>query len=146
MATKFAEIRIAANAGCRVVLAHGREKDVILRIIAGEQVGTLFLPRRRLSNRKRWILNAQPHGRIEVDPGADQAIKNKRSLLLVGVTGFEGTFRAGDVVAIGDGAKGIARVSAGELRTLLDEMWQLDQPRHPKQRVVVHANDLVTIE
>jgi glutamate 5-kinase len=145
MATKIAAIRIAADAGCRVVLAHGRERDVILRIVAGEEIGTLFLPKRRLSNRKRWILNAQARGRIDVDPGAAQAMMDNRSLLLVGVTNVHGSFQAGDVAEIGDVAKGISKISSVQLRSLIEEMRRVGKQKSGKRRVVVHVNDLVTL-
>ena len=45
MKTKVEAARIASNAGCRIVLADGRLKNVIGRIIAGEQIGTIFMPK-----------------------------------------------------------------------------------------------------
>ena len=100
MKTKIDAARIAANAGCRIVLAHGRERDVVTRILAGEPIGTIFLPRRKLSNRARWILNSRPAGTIRIDAGALKALRNHKSLLPSGVTGVEGSFDAGEVVRL----------------------------------------------
>jgi glutamate 5-kinase len=100
MKTKIEAARIAANAGCRIVLAHGRERDVVTRILAGEPLGTIFLPRRKLSNRARWILNSRPAGTIRIDAGALKALRNHKSLLPSGVTGIEGSFDAGEVVLL----------------------------------------------
>jgi glutamate 5-kinase len=58
MKTKIEAARIASNAGCRIVLANGRLKNVIGRIIGGAPIGTVFMPKRKLSNRSRWILNS----------------------------------------------------------------------------------------
>ena len=143
MASKLEAIRIAAHGGCKVVLAAGREKDVILRIIAGEEIGTLFLPKQRLSNRKRWILNCPAQGRIEIDAGAAAALRNRKSLLLEGITGATGKFRAEEVVQIGATAKGIVEVSAGELTALLEEK-EKNQPQ--PRKVIVHADNLVLLE
>jgi len=118
MKTKLDAARIAAQAGCRMVLAHGREPDVITRIVAGQEVGTLFLPKRKLSQRARWILNSTPAGRIQVDEGAMAALRRHKSLLPSGVTGIEGRFSAGDVVAINDQARAVTSLSTEELRSV----------------------------
>ncbi|HUS73454.1 MAG TPA: glutamate 5-kinase, partial [Sedimentisphaerales bacterium] len=56
MKSKIEAAKIASNAGCRMVLANGRLKNVIGRIMAGDEIGTVFMPKRKLSNRSRWIL------------------------------------------------------------------------------------------
>jgi len=144
MAGKISAIRIAANGGCSVVLAHGREKNVILRITAGEKIGTLFLPKRRLSNRKRWILNSQPQGRIEIDPGAATALMNHKSLLAVGIIGVRGSFQAGQVIEVGDIAKGICVIPADELRNLLADRKKNKTKQNSK--AIVHANNMVLLD
>lgn len=143
MKTKLSAIRIAAHSGCRVILADGRQENVIPRLLAGEEIGTLFLPKRRLSNRKRWILNSHSEGVIEVDAGAAAALRNSRSLLAVGVTKVRGHFEAGEVVKIGEFAKGVASLSSEELRRLLAEREKADSGVRP--RAIVHANDLVLL-
>jgi len=145
MMSKIAAIRIASQAGCKAVLTHGRMENVILRIVQGEEIGTLFLPKRRLSNRKRWILTARAEGVIHLDGGAAAAIKNHHSLLLVGVTGVEGDFAAGEVVKLGEVAKGVADVSAVQLRRLLEEKGENPAAADKKSRAVVHINNLVIL-
>ena len=145
MKSKIAAIRIAAQAGCKVVLAHGRQKGVIQRIIGGEELGTLFLPKRRLSNRKRWILNCQATGEIVIDDGAAGALQNNRSLLLVGVTGVNGTFKAGDVVRIGNVAKGVCSLSSAELSELTAQEQQ-GRLTTAKRKAIVHADNLVLLQ
>lgn len=145
MVSKLSAIQIAASAGCRAILANGREKNIIQRIMKGEPLGTLFLPRRRLSNRKRWILNAHPEGIIQIDPGAEAAVGDHRSLLAVGITGVEGTFAAGEVVRVGKAAKGVCALSSDDLRDLLEQQRHSRQPATGKRRVIVHANDMVLL-
>ena len=144
MSSKIEAIGIAANAGCKAVLAHGRRSDVIGRIVAGEDIGTLFLPKRRLSNRKRWILNCSSDAHIDLDPGAAAAVANSRSLLLVGITGVRGTFRKGDVVHIGNVAKGIAEVASDQLGDLLKEKEQR-LALVPQRQIIFHANNMVVV-
>jgi len=103
MRTKLDSAKLAMNAGVVMVIAHGREPNVIRRIMAGEEVGTIFLPRAaKLRSRKRWIAYAAlPKGRIIVDPGAAKAVlEDGKSLLPVGVSDVDGNFEAGDMVSV----------------------------------------------
>lgn len=118
MRTKLEAARIASNAGCRMVLADGRGRDVIGRIIDGSEVGTLFLPRRKLSNRSRWILNSSAAGTIVIDDGAMRAVRRRKSLLPSGIVSVKGTFEAGAVVMLNDEAKAVVNFSSTELKGL----------------------------
>lgn len=118
MKTKIEAAKIASSAGCRIVLANGREKDVVARIVAGENIGTLFMPKRRLGNRKRWILNSKPAGTIFVDVGALRAIRDKKSLLPSGILKVQGQFDAGAVVMVNDNAKVVTNFSSDELKAI----------------------------
>ncbi len=142
MASKLNAINIAAQGGCKTILAHGRENDVITRIMNAEEIGTLFLPKRRLSNRKRWILNSSTDNLIEIDTGAAQALRDHRSLLFVGITAVRGTFAAGQVVRIGSFAKGICRISSVNLQKFLNEKAAGDNSR---KKTVIHADDIVLL-
>lgn len=119
MATKLQAVRVAENAGCRVLIADGRQERVIPRLISGEEIGTLFLAKRRLKNRSRWILNSEPKGHITVDSGAMAAIRRHNSLLPTGVTGVEGVFEAGEVVLVNDAVKVVTSFDSSELRALI---------------------------
>jgi len=118
MKTKILAAKIASNAGCRIVLANGKAVNVISRIISGAKLGTVFMPKRRLSNRKRWILNSAPSGSISIDSGAVAAIKKRKSLLPSGITAVKGTFEAGSVVMLNTQAKAVTTLSSAQLRTL----------------------------
>ena len=100
MRTKLAACAIAEKAGCQVILAHGREERVLPRVLAGEELGTLFRAGRKLKNRTRWIMNAEPQGVITIDAGALAAIRKRNSLLPTGITDVEGVFQAGEVVEV----------------------------------------------
>lgn len=66
MQTKIEAARIVTRSGIAMILASGEEPRVIERIIAGEELGTIFLPAQEtLLGRKRWIAFAgQPRGRL----------------------------------------------------------------------------------
>ncbi|RPJ03755.1 MAG: glutamate 5-kinase, partial [Spirochaetaceae bacterium] len=116
MKTKIEAAKITQNAGCRMVLANGTIPKVITRILSGEEIGTLFMPHRRLSQRVRWILNSTPRGSILVDEGALAALRNHKSLLPSGIKGIEGEFDAGEVVFVNKNAKAVTDFSSTELR------------------------------
>lgn len=125
MVTKIQAAKLATASGIPVVIADGRERDVLLRIAAGEALGTLFTPTsERLESRRRWLLSAPIRGRLFVDEGAKRAITaNHSSLLPVGIKKVSGDFRRGDVVAVVDlegnaFACGITNYSSEELERI----------------------------
>ncbi|MBN2439808.1 MAG: glutamate 5-kinase [Spirochaetales bacterium] len=118
MKTKLAAAKIIITAGCRMVLVHGREKNILTRVLAGEEIGTLFLSRERLSSRSRWILHAEPAGVITIDEGAMEAIKQSKSLLPKGIVNVEGVFKAGTVVMLNSIAKAVTNMSSDELNLI----------------------------
>ena len=118
MKTKIAAAQIASNAGCRIVLANGRTKNVITRIIAGADIGTVFMPKRKLSNRLRWLLNSTSAGTITIDDGAAAAIRKKKSLLPRGIKSVSGNFKSGDVVTLNAIAKAVSNFSSNELHAI----------------------------
>lgn len=118
MKTKIEAAKIASNAGCRIVLANGKAKNVIGRIITGASIGTVFMPKRKLGNRQRWILNSDPAGTINIDAGAINAVKNRKSLLPSGITSVRGSFEAGCVVMLNDSAKAVTNLSSAELKAV----------------------------
>lgn len=119
MATKIKAVDIAGRAGCRVVIANGREPRIIERILNGEELGTLFPAVESLSNRQRWILNSKPSGRLTVDAGAMKAIRAKKSLLPSGVVSIEGVFKKGDVVLVNETVKSITAFNSTELESII---------------------------
>jgi glutamate 5-kinase len=126
MSTKIQAARIAAHSGVSTVLACAGEKDIILRIMAGEQVGTIFLPsNNKLENKKQWIAySALSCGKIYIDEGAATAlVEQGKSLLPSGVTGVEGIFEMGSTISIlGPGnqevARGITCYSSAEIEMI----------------------------
>jgi len=148
MKTKIEAAKIASNAGCRIVLANGRAKDVITRIVAGEGIGTVFMPKRKLSNRTRWILNSAPAGTIRIDAGAMRALRNHKSLLPSGITSVEGSFEAGDVVMLNDNAKAVTNLGSLQLKALAgkhsSEIRNILGPKH--RDVVAIPEDIVIID
>lgn len=127
--TKLEAARAAGRYGAIMVVARAEEEDVLGRILRGEPLGTRFLPRRDpLAGRKRWLaMGGRVRGSLAVDAGAARALcEEGGSLLPVGITGVEGDFRVGDLVAVCDPggaeiARGLTNYSSEDLRRLLGE-------------------------
>lgn len=105
MVTKIEAARLATASGVTVIIADGREPDIIVRLAGGETAGTRFLPTTtKLESRKRWLLSGLSiSGRLVVDSGAALALQQQnRSLLAAGIKKTEGDFDRGDLVDIYD--------------------------------------------
>lgn len=100
MGSKLEAARIATRAGIPVVIARGREPRVLGRILAGEPLGTRFLPQAQGRGKGEWLKMARAAGRVHVDAGAAAALSEGKHLLPAGITGVEGSFAAGSVVEI----------------------------------------------
>jgi glutamate 5-kinase len=118
------------------------------RIIAGEEIGTVFMPKRKLSNRSRWILNSVQAGVINIDQGAMRAIRSHKSLLPSGIISVEGTFEAGEVVMLNENAKAVTNFSSMQLKALAgkhsSEIKKLLGPGH--RDVVAIPEDIVFLD
>ncbi|MFQ5996236.1 MAG: glutamate 5-kinase [Dehalococcoidales bacterium] len=105
MITKIEAAKLATASGVTVVIADGREPDIIPRLASGETVGTRFSPTTsKLESRKRWMLSGLCiQGKLVIDSGAALALKRQnRSLLAAGIKQIEGDFDRGDIVDIYD--------------------------------------------
>jgi len=153
MASKIRSAREATHHGVPVLIGDAGDPDLLARIVAGEDVGTLFLPQgTRLASRKHWIAyTLKPQGTIVIDDGAARAIGGgKSSLLPAGVIGVRGDFEPGQSVRIEgrDGrevARGLARYGAAEVCRLAGASSKESQARLGRHAgdAIVHVDDLV---
>jgi glutamate 5-kinase len=146
MASKLEAARRATLAGANVVVADARDEGIIDAVLAGRDVGTLFVAsEKRLTARKHWIaFTLRPRGEVVLDRGAAEAVRAKgKSVLAVGVLGVRGDFRAGDSVRLLDPdgkdlGRGLARCAAVDA-VLIAGKKQDDEER----AVLVHRDELV---
>jgi len=109
MRTKIRAAEICHDAGCNMVIASSEIDNVIERLIAGEEIGTLFITDKKESRKSSWIRHAHASGSIEVDEGAKKALSKHVSLLAVGIKEVSGRFDRGDVVNITCNGRTIAK-------------------------------------
>jgi glutamate 5-kinase len=126
MLTKVLAAKRAARSGAHTLIASGREPDVLLRLDAGEAIGSeLRASMPVLTARKQWLADhLLVKGRVGLDQGAAAALASGgKSLLPIGVIEVIGEFRRGDVVSCfsSDGreiARGLINYSSGETRQI----------------------------
>ena len=125
MKTKLAAARIATQSGCATIIAGGKIANIIDRIFAAEEMGTLFMPHPTLSGKQKWIAFATTvKAALKVNKGAQEALMHKKaSLLAAGVTEVRGSFERGDVVSVVDEhehefARGVVNYSSAEAKKI----------------------------
>jgi glutamate 5-kinase len=127
MLTKILAAKRAARSGAHTVIASGHEKDVLVRLAAGEVVGThLRAEQIKIVAKKQWLADhLRLGGRVILDDGAVKALRNDgKSLLPIGVVAVEGSFERGEVVACMDSkgeeiARGLVNYTAAETARIL---------------------------
>ncbi len=127
MLTKILAAKRAARSGAHTVIASGHEKDVLVRLAAGEVVGThLRAEQIKTVAKKQWLADhLRLGGRVILDDGAVKALRNDgKSLLPIGVVAVEGSFDRGEVVACMDSmgkeiARGLVNYTAAETARIL---------------------------
>ncbi|MFC1704610.1 glutamate 5-kinase [Candidatus Omnitrophota bacterium] len=142
MISKLESVSIAAHSQIPSVITNGKTDDVITKVLKGEEIGTLFMPKKsRMVAKKRWLaFGVKSSGKIVVDDGAKEAlVKGNKSLLCPGILDAEGLFNAGDIIAImGKDGKEIAK---GRVNFSKEEIMKMKGCRVAKE--AVHRNNLV---
>ncbi len=155
MASKLEAARLVTEAGEIAIIAHGRERDVLPRLLSGDQLGTVFLPAKcKLDSRQRWIgLTKRPAGTLTIDDGAASALRSRgKSLLATGITDIVGTFERGDVLLVRDTdqrevARGLSNYASDELRQIQGKRsTQFEKILgRPAYAEVIHRDNLVVL-
>lgn len=133
MSTKCRIVKRLASTGITSFIANGRRPEILLDILKGEKVGTLFKPLRKASGLKKRIAywNGYEKGALVIDEKAEKILKESiASLLPVGVTAVEGEFQKGDLIKIKNRVGeslgvGLAKVNSESARQM---MGQKNQP------------------
>jgi glutamate 5-kinase len=155
MLTKVIAAKRAARSGAHTVIASGHEDNILVRLAAGEHVGTLLRAATpTLAARQQWIADhLQVRGRLTLDAGAVKALRElHKSLLPIGVSAVSGEFGRGEVVACCDEsgveiARGLVNYSAGEARRIVrtpsseieQKLGYVDEPE------LIHRDNLVLL-
>jgi glutamate 5-kinase len=123
MLTKITAATLATAAGCHTAISIGISPKKILKILAGEQIGTVFKKQKNpMGARKWWIQHSlQVSGTIEIDNGAVEALRKNKSLFAAGIKSVTGTFKqlkAVKIVSADTGeeiGRGVVNYSSSEI-------------------------------
>lgn len=142
MTSKIQAAKIVMRAGIPLVIASGKKRDVLARILEPGEEGTVFVPQpNKLKGRKRWIaFFHHPKGSLFVDEGAKKALREGgKSLLPPGIAKCEGDFSAGEIVRICD-------LNGTEFaRGICDFDSETVKARQVPRAEVVHRDNLVIL-
>jgi len=154
MITKIRAAQRAARSGAHTLIASGREKDILLRLLNGETIGTLLhAVATPMAARKQWLADhLQLAGSLRIDDGALAALRNGRSLLPIGVKAVEGEFERGAVVACRDVegrevARGLINYSSSESRRIAGHGSQAIESLlgYVDEAELIHRDNLVLL-
>jgi len=155
MTTKLEAAGSAARSGAATVLCNGRTRDVLLRVSAGESLGTLFASGSKLASRKHWLaFTRSTRGALVVDEGAVKALSARgKSLLPAGIVEVRGKFHVGDPVACENAAgaefaRGLVAYDADAIRRIAGRPTR-EIPTvlgYSNGSEVIHRNDLVLMD
>ena len=126
MSSKLRAAQQVNSAGCSMIIAKGRDPNILRKIFASEEVGTVFLPHGEIhTSRQNWLgFASEPLGSVFVDHGAVKALQTQgRSLLPKGIKRVYGRFDKGDVISIcnaaGDEfARGLSNYSSDDIQRI----------------------------
>lgn len=152
MKSKVLAAKKVTAIGIPCIIAPGKKKKVLTDIIAGKEIGTLFLPMAdHLNSKKYWIaFTLRSRGKLIVDDGARKALLEKgKSLLPSGIIDVEGDFTVGDPVSCVDRegsaiAKGLVNFSSAEIRKIMGlKTTKIEQVLgHKDYEEIIHRDNL----
>lgn len=153
MFSKLNAARKCLASGIPMVIAPGKQRDVLLRLFSGEVIGTVFVPKERAyQGKKVWLANLpKPAGDLTLDEGAVTALQERgRSLLPIGIREVRGTFGVGAPVRCMDKAGkiigiGLTNYKSSEIENIKgrhsEEIESLIGYKHSDE--VIHRNNFV---
>lgn len=126
MSTKIQAAQLATHSGVQTIIASAHTPDVLIKIEAGEKIGTLFkeilTPKKSW---KRWLLSKKTQGIVILDGGASKSLlEHGSSLLAIGIKQVHGTFERGAIIQLKTENNetvgvGLANYSSQEIQQLM---------------------------
>lgn len=154
MRTKIDAGKIATGAGCSMIIASGKTMNPLSAIENGARHSWFAASKSPVTARKTWIAGQlQPAGTLQVDNGAEGALRSGKSLLPAGVRSVSGAFHRGDTVSIvtiegREIARGLAGYDADEARRICGRKSNEIEKilGYAGRAAMIHRDDLVMTE
>lgn len=152
--SKLTASKIASEFGIECYIINGRNKENVKLVLEEKNPGTKILPSKKYKSRREvWIIKViRGKGKIFVDKGAFEALKNGKSLLAAGIIDVEGNFSAGDIVEVYFGdkliGKGISNYFSSEIKLIKGKKTTEIEKilGYKRAEEVIHRNNFVEIE
>ena len=153
MITKLDAAKICINAGCFMYIGNGKKNNPIKNMIKNK-IYTCFIPKiSTLDARKKWIISSLSSlGKIEIDAGAANALRNGKSLLAAGIKNISGKFKKGENILIIDEnnnelARGLSSFTSIEINNIKGKQSNEIQNilGYPSKSEIVHKDDMVIL-
>ncbi len=153
MLTKLEAAKICLDSGCYMFIGNGKKNLPISNMLKNNTF-TSFKPKiSTLDAKKKWIVSSlSSSGKIFVDKGAANALKNGKSLLAAGITKVSGKFYKGDNILIVDDnninlGRGLSSFTSEEINKI--KGCQSNEIQnilgYPSKSEIIHKDDMVTI-
>lgn len=123
MITKLNAAKVVTTSGLYAKIVNGKVPNILQKVF-DDDIGTVFLPVKNLSHKKRWIAYATNiMGKIFINNGAKEAVLNNKSILSIGIDRIEGTFQRGEIISIFDNenneiARGISNYASADIEKI----------------------------
>jgi glutamate 5-kinase len=151
MRTKIEAAKIATTGGAHMMIADGRINHPVARIVTGAPCTWFLTGSTPVTARKKWIAGSlEPRGALQLDAGAERAIRAGASLLPAGVVRVEGDFSRGDCVLMrnpggGEIGRGLVAYDAGEAALIAGRNSQdiAALLGEPGRATLIHRDDMV---
>ncbi|MBE8713790.1 glutamate 5-kinase [Sphingobacterium hungaricum] len=141
MTSKLNFARLANQMGIEVVIFSMNTEDGFLKAIKGETGTRCHAQGKKLSSRNKWLASGSLiAGLVIVDEGAIEALKNRKSLLAVGIKSVPQDFEAGEVFQIADQDGLVYAVAKAKI-----DSNSLNSSDLKKNIALAHANDIVLL-
>ncbi len=153
MKTKIDAAKVCQLSGSYMAIANGLSNRPIKNIYQKNNC-TWFLPKiSKLDARKKWIISSiSPKGKLIIDDGAINALKQGKSLLAAGIINIEGKFSKGDHIKIIDRnlnefARGLSSFNSNEISKIKGQHSNRINEilGYVTKSEVVHKDDMVEI-
>lgn len=141
MTSKLTFANLATTMGIKVVIFGVKTEDGILRAVS-EKTGTVCEPRAcSIPARNKWLASGSlVTGRLTVDEGASKAIRDRKSLLAVGVQSIQNHFNTAEIFEIIDPNGMIVAVAKSKV---ISSAITQDAKQHNLE--VANASDIVIL-
>ncbi|NQD69488.1 glutamate 5-kinase [Sphingobacterium shayense] len=141
MTSKLNFARLANQMGIRAVIFSMQTPEAITKAVKGETGTVCHALPKKVSSRNKWLASGSLiKALVKIDDGAVQAIKNRKSLLAVGVIHVNQSFDTGEVFQIADEQGAIIAVAKAKI-----DVFDLDSIQKKKNIAIAHADNIVLL-